>query len=116
MEFPVSTTGCITREHGTTATAGKLRAGTTGQMDSLWFVDPDKGSVEHWDAGTLAVGEPIFLPGNENNYWGAFGTDVTDMTSWFVVLSADDPTAGPLARVRMPIRVPAGLHGAWMPA
>ena len=38
------------------------------------------------------------------------------MTSWFVVLSADDPTAGPIGRVRMPIRVPAGLHGAWLPS
>ena len=69
MEFPRIDDRCITREHGTTATAGKLRADTSGQMDSLWFIDPDKGSVGHWDAGTLAVGEPIFLPGNENDHW-----------------------------------------------
>ncbi|HEY5854364.1 MAG TPA: carotenoid oxygenase family protein [Aldersonia sp.] len=114
MEFPRIDDRLITRDHGTTATAGKLRG--TESMDSLWFLDPGTGSVAHWDAGTLAVGEPIFLPGNQNDYWGVFGTDLTDMVSWFVVLSAEDPTAGPIGRVRMPIRVPAGLHGAWLPS
>ena len=84
-------------------------------MDSLWFFDRPRAL---WRTGTRhpAVGEPIFMPGNENEYWGMFGTDSTDMSSWFVVLPADDPSAGPIGKVRMPIRVPAGLHGAWLPS
>ena len=36
------------------------------------------------------------------------------MTSRFYLLSADAPEDGPIATVDLPIRVPAGLHGAWL--
>ncbi|MCB1285745.1 MAG: carotenoid oxygenase family protein, partial [Microthrixaceae bacterium] len=35
--------------------------------------------------------------------------------SELVVLSASDPTAGPVARVLLPNRVPHGFHGNWVP-
>ncbi|MGW4346683.1 carotenoid oxygenase family protein [Streptomyces sp. NPDC004690] len=39
----------------------------------------------------------------------------TDGTSWFLVLPADEPAQGPVARARIPVRVPLGLHGVWLP-
>ncbi|WP_409558302.1 carotenoid oxygenase family protein [Achromobacter animicus] len=32
------------------------------------------------------------------------------------MLDARDLATGPVARVRLPRRVPAGLHGSWMPS
>ncbi|MFC9595982.1 carotenoid oxygenase family protein [Streptomyces sp. NPDC056944] len=44
-----------------------------------------------------------------------FATDRTDNTSWFLDFLAGDPASGPGARVSIPVRVPLGLHGAWLP-
>ena len=35
--------------------------------------------------------------------------------SELVVLAADAPDAGPVARVELPVRVPVGFHGNWVP-
>ncbi|MGW0042246.1 carotenoid oxygenase family protein [Rhodococcus sp. NPDC003348] len=115
IEFPRVDDRTLTRAAGPLASIGK-RGSRDGHMDSLWFFDPDTGTETSWDAGALSVGEPIFLPGAENDYWGMLGTDRGTVTSWFVILPADAPESGPIARVRMPIRVPSGLHGAWLPA
>ncbi|SEO04497.1 carotenoid oxygenase family protein [Actinacidiphila rubida] len=32
-----------------------------------------------------------------------------------MILSAQDFTAEPLARAHLPVRVPLGLHGSWVP-
>ncbi|PTR43137.1 carotenoid cleavage dioxygenase [Rhodococcus sp. OK611] len=114
VEFPRIDDRSLTRGHGTVATVGKL-AGPEGPMDSLWFFGPS-GSEAHWDPGSLTVGEPVFMPGAAHDYWGMIGTDRADMSSWFCVLPAEDPGSGPLGRARLPLRVPAGLHGAWLPA
>ncbi|MEE4022300.1 carotenoid oxygenase family protein [Gordonia sp. PKS22-38] len=113
VEFPRVDDRALTRSHGQIAVVGKSE-GDTGDQDSLWFHDLDTGRETCWRPG-VAIGEPIYMPGSVNDYWGAFGTDPTDMTSYFYVLSATDPAAGPVATVTMPIRVPAGLHGAWLP-
>ncbi len=36
-------------------------------------------------------------------------------SSELVILSAGDPSAGPVARVLLPQRVPEGFHGSWIP-
>lgn len=115
IEFPRVDDRTLTRARGPLASIGKLGA-RDGRMDSLWFFDPDAGTETHWDPGSLSVAEPVYLTGADHDYWGMLGTDRETLTSWFVILPADDPASGPLARVRMPIRVPAGLHGAWLPA
>ncbi|TQF69231.1 carotenoid oxygenase family protein [Rhodococcus spelaei] len=115
VEFPRVDDRRLTGLGGTVAAIGKLR-GREGIMDSLWFVDPDAGTETHWEPGSLAVAEPVFIPGAGRDYWGMLGTDRCDLSSWFLLLPADDPGLGPVARVRLPIRVPAGLHGAWLPA
>jgi carotenoid cleavage dioxygenase-like enzyme len=32
-----------------------------------------------------------------------------------VILAAQDFTGEPIARVHLPVRVPLGLHGSWIP-
>ncbi|MFE7416444.1 carotenoid oxygenase family protein [Rhodococcus sp. NPDC057529] len=115
VEFPRVDDRELTRGHRTVATVGKLDR-SQGRQDSLWFFDTARGTEAHWDPGSVSVGEPIFMPGAEHEYWGMIGTDRSDLTSWFFVLPADDPGSGPIGKVRLPIRVPAGLHGAWLPA
>jgi carotenoid cleavage dioxygenase len=41
--------------------------------------------------------------------------DTTTDRSELVVLAADAPDAGPVARVELPVRVPIGFHGNWVP-
>ncbi|WP_406300913.1 carotenoid oxygenase family protein [Embleya sp. NBC_00888] len=45
-----------------------------------------------------------------------FAIDRTQDTSWLLVIPDEDPGSGPVARIRVPTRVPLGLHGNWTPA
>jgi carotenoid cleavage dioxygenase len=45
-----------------------------------------------------------------------FAIDLVDQSSWFLVFAAGAPEDGPVARVSIPVRVPLGLHGNWLPA
>jgi carotenoid cleavage dioxygenase len=69
---------------------------------------------------THVCGEAVFAADpeghEENDGWLLnFVTDLTDDSSELVVLDARDITAGPVARVLLPRRVPFGFHGNWMP-
>lgn len=114
VEFPRIDDRDLTAPHTTIATAGI--SGTDRTRDALMFLDPRRGTEICWKAGPFAVGEPVFMPGEQHAYWGTLSTDLRDMTSWFHILAAQDPAAGPVASIRMPIRVPAGLHGSWLPS
>lgn len=114
LEFPRIDDRLLTLEHYRVATVGKADT-DSGDLDSLWFHDLHAGRDTVWTPG-VAIGEPIHIPGDNHNYWGAIGTDPTDMRSRFYLLDADNPADGPLAKIDLPIRVPAGLHGTWIPA
>ncbi|WP_435277903.1 carotenoid oxygenase family protein [Rhodococcus yananensis] len=119
MEFPRIDDRAVTGRHRTVATIG--RSGTAdlvaGDADALRWFDVDNGAETTWRAPELSVGEPCFLPSSSGGagYWGTFATDRADLTSRFVILPADDPGAGPVAQIHVPLRVPAGLHGTWIP-
>jgi carotenoid cleavage dioxygenase-like enzyme len=49
-------------------------------------------------------------------WFATFRTNRHSCESDFVLLPADDITAGPVARIPLPHRVPAGLHASWFPA
>lgn len=112
MEFPRIDDRLITRDHGRIASVARGPKDSDG-LDSLWFHDLGAGTEAVWSPGA-AIGEPIFIPGTERDYWGAIGTDPRDMVSRFYLLAADAPQEGTIATVELPIRVPAGLHGAWL--
>ncbi|MEJ2885085.1 carotenoid oxygenase family protein [Actinomycetospora aeridis] len=122
MEFPRVDDRRIGRPHGVVALGAKTGrvALPAGNFDAVLWLDPATEQSVTWDAGDLSVGEPCFVPkpGVEDTaagWWVTFATDRTDRSSWFVVVAAADPGAGPIARVRIPVRVPLGLHGAWLP-
>lgn len=62
--------------------------------------------------------EVVFVPRPggelEDGCYATFRTDPT-LESDFVLFDSCDILAGPVARVKMPFRVPAGLHGIWIP-
>lgn len=122
VEFPRIDDRRIGRAHGTIAvgaSSGRHRL-APGDHDAVLWLDTRTGATQRWDAGELAVGEPVFVPrpgdpDESHGWWATFATDRTDGASWFVVIPAADPASGPVARVRIPTRVPLGLHGAWLP-
>lgn len=119
IEFPRIDDRLTTGAHRVVATVGRSgsRRLPAGAADALFWFDVDSGTDAMWAGDSLAPGEPVHLTGAAGGgYWGSIATDFTDLTSWFLVFPDEDPGSGPIARVRLPIRVPAGLHGAWLPA
>ncbi|MFF7598491.1 carotenoid oxygenase family protein [Streptomyces mirabilis] len=97
---------------------GTCRTTWTG-FDALRWYDT-QGAAGSWRAGNLSAGEPVFAPvpgdpSEDHGYWMTYATDRTDGMSQLLVFAAREPEAGPVARVRMPARVPLGLHGCWLP-
>ena len=91
-----------------------------GCHDGLAWHDTRTGTVVQWHPDDLAVGEPVFAPdprsdAPDRGWWITFTTRFSTGTSAMVVIPAADPAAGPVAEIRMPVRVPLGLHGSWLP-
>jgi carotenoid cleavage dioxygenase len=112
-----------------TRLASKHRYGYTVQVDAADAFDGsqylkhdfDRGVAEVHDFGPgAAPGEFVFVPAadgtNEDDGWLiGFVYDATTDRSDFVVLDAHDFTAAPVATVHLPVRVPFGFHGNWVP-
>lgn len=87
--------------------------------------DLDTGdAVEHRfaESGTGGPGEAVFVPApdgpaDETNGWYlAYVYDATRNSSDLVILDAADFSGDPVARIRLPRRVPYGFHGNWISA
>ena len=52
--------------------------------------------------------------GEADGYLVSFVNDLADDRAEIIVLAADDIAAGPVARIRLPMRVPAGFHATWV--
>ncbi len=124
VEFPRIDDRCLTGHHRVIATAGdsgrRHHRDAPPAPDALFWFDPDAGTAESWTGGGFVVGEPAYAPdpdatGSETGWWLTFATEPATGESWLLVIPAADPASGPQARVRMPVRVPLGLHGNWLP-
>lgn len=124
VEFPRVDDRRSGLEHRYGYTAAKLRAAggpAGGAFDALQQYDFRTGSVvQHQFADGVVVGEAQFVPRPggtaETDGWVlAYTYDTARDSSELVVLAADDFAADPVAAVRLPRRVPAGLHGTWLP-
>ena len=49
----------------------------------------------------------------DDGYVTTIVTDTNDWNSWCLIFDARDVSAGPMARVKLPHRVPVGFHGWW---
>jgi carotenoid cleavage dioxygenase len=83
--------------------------------------DLARGTREIHDHGPGRMGlEPVFVPRSdgaaEDDGWVlAYVYDAADDRSDVVVLDAQDFTAPPVATIHLPVRVPFGFHGSWLP-
>jgi carotenoid cleavage dioxygenase-like enzyme len=107
---------------GYLAAASDPSAARTIAFDTIVRYDVDAGaSTAHRFAPGVMVGEPVFAPRpggyDEDDGWVlVFAYDTTQDRSDLVVLDAARVSSPPIAVVHLPRRVPAGMHGAWLPA
>ncbi|MGX4734584.1 carotenoid oxygenase family protein [Kitasatospora griseola] len=112
------------------AAAAELYAVPTGPDDprpnegfssALLKHDLLRGTVEAHEFGRFgAVGEGVFVPAEspaaeDDGYLMAYAHNPERGAADLVILAAQDFTGEPVARIHLPVRVPLGLHGNWVP-
>jgi carotenoid cleavage dioxygenase-like enzyme len=116
-EFPCIDNRLQTLPHRYVNVSAKTEGMSVGEYNLLLRVDTLHGTVADWNSGRKVFDEIVFAPaegGNhEQGYYTTFRTDLDTLQSDWIVLDADDISAGPVATVDLPFRVPAGLHGNW---
>lgn len=97
--------------------------GHTLRFTGLVKYDNESGRRWEWDYGKGVFGsEAVFAPkvgatresDEDDGYVITLVTDSKDWSSWSLVFDAKDIEQGPVARVRMPQRVPYGFHATWV--
>ncbi|KIQ65512.1 carotenoid oxygenase [Kitasatospora griseola] len=92
-----------------------------GFSSALLKHDLLRGTVEAHEFGRFgAVGEGVFVPAEsptaeDDGYLMAYAHDPERGAADLVILAAQDFTGEPVARIHLPVRVPLGLHGNWVP-
>jgi len=93
-----------------------------GDFDTVVKYDTSTDTRTRWYAGDgVSIGENVFAPDPagtaEDDGWIVTSlNDIDNDVSEVVVLDAHDVEAGPVARVRIPQRMPFGFHANWFPA
>jgi carotenoid cleavage dioxygenase len=92
------------------------------EMVGHYKFDLAKGTSELHPAGPgRNPGEPVFVPAagadpdSDEGYVMTFVYDGPSGKSELVIADASNFTAAPIARVKLPSRVPFGFHGSWIP-
>jgi carotenoid cleavage dioxygenase-like enzyme len=83
-------------------------------------INTETGGIARHDFGNRVTGEATFIPrrangGEDDGYLAIFAFDPVNRTSDLVLLDAAHIDAKPTAVIRLPQRVPHGLHGTWIP-
>jgi carotenoid cleavage dioxygenase-like enzyme len=90
-------------------------------FDGLMKYDVDRGSAEtHWFGDGRWGSEAPFAPrpggtDEDDGYLLSYVYDEREQRSDVEILDARDINAGPLCRIRLPVRVPLGFHATWVP-
>ena len=124
-EFPRVDERRVGRKHRFGYVAARASAQVNGSLPHFSDVrryDLERGTttVRRFGAAN-GVGEPIFVPrhanaGEDDGYVLVLVYDHERNASDFLLLDAADIAGEPVARVRLPHRVPYGFHGNWAPA
>jgi carotenoid cleavage dioxygenase-like enzyme len=83
--------------------------------------DLKSGEVDDWLPGVaLEPGEPIFIPAADSSaedggYIASYVYDKNTQATAFCLFDATAISSGPIAKVHLPVRVPVGFHGVWVP-
>ena len=91
-------------------------------FDGIVRYDSTAGTKEQYGFGPSRWGsEAPFAPrdgstGETDGYLVSFVTDEAENRTEVLILDAADITAGPVARVLLPQRVPSGFHACWVRA
>jgi carotenoid cleavage dioxygenase len=96
----------------------KLANSASGTFNCLLKVDTETGRIIRHDFGNRVAGEAVFIPGGEADDTGWLATFLYDPetgTSDLALMDAARIEEAPVAVIRLPQRVPQGLHGAWVP-
>jgi len=93
--------------------------GPAGSFNAIARIDAEGGGTVLHDFGAGLVGEAAFVPdpqgdGETAGWLALFVYEPSSRTSDFVLLDARQPDAPPTARLRLPRRVPHGVHGSWV--
>jgi carotenoid cleavage dioxygenase len=97
----------------------------------VYEAEPDHREIYKYDlvAGVRTVhrlpaghtcGEPVFVARRDarredDGYLITFAHDRSTDRSYVLLVDAGDVGAAPVAEVHLPVRVPAGFHGTWLP-
>ena len=86
----------------------------------LNHVDLGSGRDDRWDPGPMqTAGEAVFVADGDSDdgegWLLAFLYDRTVDRSSLGVFDAQAVADGPIARIHLPLRVPYGFHGLWLP-
>jgi carotenoid cleavage dioxygenase-like enzyme len=99
----------------------RIKRGPTLLFDGCIRYDLQAGTsaVHPWGPHHVG-GETVFAPrhgaSEEDDGWVVtMVSDLRERTSELVVLDGRDVAAGPVARIRIPRRVPVGFHAHWVP-
>lgn len=124
QEFPRADERLAGRRHryGYSVNVGltDFEGGAT-KTSSILKYDLERGTVEAHDLGPGRIaGEVVFVPdgddaGEDEGWLVGYVHDAATDRSDLVVLDAHDIAAPPVATVHLPVRVPAGFHGNWIP-
>ena len=119
QEFPRHNEALLGLPYRYGYTAGVARGFT---QDTLIKTDLERGTTEaRADQPRYGYGEPVFIPREgstaEDDGWVmALRIDNDTMTSDLAVFDAQAITDDPVAVVHLPVRVPNGFHGNWIPS
>jgi carotenoid cleavage dioxygenase-like enzyme len=123
-EFPRVDERRLGRKHrfGYLAATGPEDTGGKPVWTAIKKYDLERGtSVERRFGGGNGVGEPLFVPRHaeakeDDGYVLALVYNQARNSSDFFILDARDIAGDPIAEVRIPNRVPYGVHGNWVAA
>jgi carotenoid cleavage dioxygenase-like enzyme len=125
MEFPRIAAGRVglKNRYGFTLAFGDTGDGGPPAMAGHYKFDLATGASELHSAGKgRNPGEPVFVsaagadPDSDEGYVMTFVYDGPTDKSELVIADATNFSAPPIARVKLPQRVPFGFHGSWIPS
>ena len=110
-----------TSDLGTPDTQDLEKLGDAAFGSTILKHDLEAGTTVVHDLGRdAAAGEPVFVPRaseavEDDGYVLTFAHDPQRGATDLLVLAAQDLAAGPIAAVHLPVSVPLGFHGSWIP-